>query len=385
MGGGGHRRLDDQQRRALIEHIGRRMSRMDDERLIRLEEVTREGLTRRGFLRTLIVGIASAACGAGATALVSGLGAGAIGGEPLPSPSPGVTPAPTSAPTRPPTVTPQPTGFPTSTPGMPPEAAARIGELESRVAELSAQRDELLERIDELQASLQDALSQISALQAENSSLRELVALYEQLEATGLDDAIMAGFGPVGLAVLAAAGSRVTVESEVVAARDALDGLESDVPTISNGLSWLEARLNELADSLQTVEDTLSQAVEPARPFADLVGEFIRTVLNLLPFGAGEPIVAGLEAIGALLTNLPDLIRNAGTMVISPLEQWYSGDEPEMVTGVVKPVRDRALGAAERLAQDTASLESAYNEQLVRPVEDILARRRAIREQIEAA
>ena len=125
--------------------------------------------------------------------------------------------------------------------------------------------------------------------------------------------------------------------------------------------------------------------MEPVAPIAQQIGDFIGQILDLLPFGVGDQIRRGLEAIALILTHIPELIASINPVLITPLRQWVSPEEGKgLVAEVVTPINQNLLTPAQGMVTDTAALADTYHQQIADPVQFALDSRAAIRGQIAA-
>lgn len=379
-----HQSPTGRSRAAILDRLYQRINQFDDATLANLDdllaqsgafEFVEEGgaaqasVGRRAFLLALLTGGAAVA-GGGATYLWLT----------QPEAPPKTAAAPTLSTTLQgnPIPTPAPTGSPT------PGAEATLSGLR---AELSTARTDLLTLRVELDTARQEnteLTNTIQARQADVAYLQQVVALYEQMEAVGLDDVVSTGISPVSLSLLAIAAARGLLQAGVQEAAGLLATVEVQAPAIANGLLWLETQVNVLATALQGLEDALASIVEPVQPVAQQIGEFIDRVLDVLPFGVGENIRAGLQAVGAILTHIPELVASINPLVITPLRQWVSPEEDAgLVAEVIQPISTNLVNPAQRLVDDTAALEDTFNTGFKAPVESAIAARATLRTDLQ--
>ncbi len=367
----------------MLDRIYRRISLLDNDALAQLDrlidttdrlefhaEAESGRLNRRDFMLVLLMG-GLAAAGSGAAALLLNQ---RHTEAPIPTLVANLSPAPTLQ------------GEPVA--GQipdPPESAPDIliENLNGQLADAQAERLALRAQLDSARAEIDSLSAGLQAAQNDLAYLQQVLDLYQQLEAVRLDDAIAAGMTPVGAALLAIQGGRSLLTLGVEQAAALLATIEAQSPGIANGLLWLEDQVSGLAAALQDLEDALSAIVEPVAPVAQQIGDFIGQVLDLLPFGVGEQIRAGLEAIAAILTHIPELVASINPMILTPLRQWVSPEgEGGLVEEVVRPISANLVNPAQTMVDETASLEAVYNSHLKTPVEQALATRAAIRETI---
>ncbi len=372
-------------RAAMLDRIYRRISRLDDNTLAQLDRLTdtagsiefaedqpelaRAMVNRRAFIITLLLG-SIAAAGGGGTALL------------LNQRSP-AEPAVSALST--PTLQggPEPTRSPSPTPGLPPDVL--IDDLEGQLSSVQGERIALRVELEAARDTIAQLENTLQQSQSDATYLQQVVGLYRQLEDTGLDAAILAGMGPVGLALLAIGSGSATLETGIQEAARLLATVEVQSPTIANGLLWLEEQVNYLSQTLQALEDALSDVLDPVRPITDQIGTFIGQVLDALPFGVGAHVRSGLEAVAAILSHVPELVASINPLVLTPLRQWVSPDEDKgLVAEVVRPISENLISPAQGMVDGTNTLETAYRDQLETPVQNALAARSQIRQTLDA-
>ncbi|MFC1960541.1 hypothetical protein ACFLYO_07515, partial [Chloroflexota bacterium] len=386
------------QRATMLDRIYRRIGQLDDASLASLDELTASadafaladdapiqpvkrsstGVGRRGFLLALLAGGVATATGGAAlilqqeattTQVIPTVGAAApsLQGEPL------LATAQPAAITR-------PTQAEIAAEGL-------RGELSNantdRIA-LQTQNDTLRTQLNMAQAEYANLTGELEARNNDIAYLQQVITLYDQMEAAELDNIVQAGLGPVGAALLTLQTGRGFVQAGLEQAAALLATVEVQAPTIANGLIWLENQVNMLAGALQRLEDALSTIVEPVQPVAQQIGDFIGKILDLLPFGVGDNIKAGLEATAAILTHIPELVASINPQIITPLRQWTSPDDPEkgLVAEVVRPISENLISPAQTMINSSTALETTYDAALKGPAEVALNQRAALREQL---
>ncbi len=378
------------QRAALLDRVYRRISLLDDEALAQLDRLITTAdrvefyeeagpsrrLTRRGFLVGLLVGGASVgALGGGAWLLQQQEAQASLAAAPTPPQAvqPTLHGEPLSATAAPATASPDTT------------LHTEIDDLRRQLADSQGERLAMRTELDSARAEASQLATELQTSRNDVAYLQQVVALYRQMEAAGLDNLLLAGLGPLGVALLAIQTGRDALSAGIEEAAARLATVEVQSPVIANGLLWLEEQINLLAQTLQSLEDTLSGVVEPVAPVAQQIGDFIGEVLRLLPFGVGDQIRRGLEAIALILTHIPELIASINPLLITPLRQWVSPDETKgLVAEVVQPISEHLISPAQGMVDSTTALETTYNEQLATPVGTALDMRAEIRRQIIA-
>ena len=332
------------------------------------------GNNRRAFLKSaLMVGMAGAAAAVGTAGWLGLREEATPATVALPKGSPAeLIPAPTIAPTTAESV----------------EQLTPAGEGSAHVQAMLAQRDAELKA---LRGELAGYKSQVASLETEMGStesrlgvLGGLLALYEQLHALELDELAAEGLREMGEALEGAFTRLPPVERGLEVVEEAVSGLEGSLPTMQAGLGWLLEGVDQLANGLQEIEDALGETVEPLQPLASKLGAFFSKLLGWVPFGMGRRVERGLNAIGLVLTHIPELVRESGHRIVEPLQALY-GEGKEGVrirTRVIDPIREQGMLPAGELTAEVRGMGEKVRDKVALPLAGRLDARRPLREQI---
>jgi hypothetical protein len=236
-----------------------------------------------------------------------------------------------------------------------------------------------------LQAQLAEAESRAGGLAGQLGVLAGLVALYEELEQIDLAAVVEAGLSSVGELVDELSGQIPAVSLGLAASQKVLDELEEELPRVQEGWSWMRDQALRVGGLFKSVELALANATEAVGDFLLLLGEWFQSLLKWLPFGMGKRAVTTMAAMTDLLAELPVTLDGLDQRVAAPLAAWLEQDEGQarLQKRVIKPVREQALEPAQVVVTKAGSLQSAYRENLRRPVESLSEQRLAIRGQID--
>ena len=215
--------------------------------------------------------------------------------------------------------------------------------------------------------------------------LRGLVALYENLERVGLDALIGTATQALGFALEGIeAGSR-GLQTALSLIDGALARFEATFPNIRSGLARVEEIVDALDWQIEGLWAIVAQATERVSPMAEALGDFFSALLDLIPFGVGERIREITARIQELIGGLPDAMDSLKAHLLEPLRQdWFSDDETKGLRGdLIEPLRDRLLSPLNALLDDVIAFTDQWEAKLVSPIEDALAQRAAIRQQID--
>lgn len=377
--------MDSIQRDALLKHLSRRLARLDDEELIKVEEVSRPQhernaplFSRRLFIRLGLVGGATAA-GAAALKLLESSG--------------------TAARTAPSPATVQPGGSSyglMSTPECTAEqltgvnaqldqANEEIVSLRASLSEVSQQKLALQSQLDAALNDLAGTRTQLDTVQRQAGLLAGLVGLYEQLDGIRLDETVQNGLAAAAAQIDNAVQHSAVVQAGVTAAHGALDALQAALPQAKSWMEWLGAATGWVVERMHEVQVALGDTVAASRAFTEMLGAFFMKILSLLPFGWGDPIKRGLDSIGVLLNGLPEMATGINDYMLPQVAGMFNPDDPQyLATTVVTPVKDNALAPAATLAQDVTNTQATYTSQLATPAQDAIGRVAAKRGEIAA-
>lgn len=269
---------------------------------------------------------------------------------------------------------------------------AQLGEVQAQLAATASQNQQLSGSLAVAQQEATDLRSALATTTAERDALNtrlarvsELVALYEQLEAAGLDQAVEAGLGVVTGALATIAGPASLLQNGVAAARQLLQNFEAVLPDFKGAMSWLGEQVVKLKVGLWSVEATAKQTVGSAMAgFAAVFGGFVGFVLDHLPFDIGKPVRETLAAVEGVLASTTGLTDNAPGKVLLKISRHVDDGPQDWKTTLVAPLRDGALAAADDVLNAVSAADGTYKANLKAPAESALAQRRAIRETIAA-
>jgi len=267
---------------------------------------------------------------------------------------------------------------------VPPDAGS--GETTGLLAQLADLRTALADSDEErrdLAGQLAEAKAEIERLNEERDGLLSLMALYEALEETGLDDIIAGGLAALSGGLALARELVALLEPGVTKGLGLLRKLTEDFPGPQAGIIWLKGEVSALLLNLETLRVRVEDAIEPIESFVELIAAFILDVLRKLPFGLGNPARGGLETMQTIVTGLPPFADGITLDVLDPLDVWFGQDNQANLLGtLVKPLEDDLITPANGTIDSFNSFDERYQNDLVTPVEAALAERETIKAQI---
>lgn len=261
----------------------------------------------------------------------------------------------------------------------------RVADLEYNLAALTAERDQAISDLNVANTDLSELRSQLDVALAELAEAQEVNTLWQALDDIGLDSLVGTAFNALAVILTPMLEALSIVQTGIVLGQSAIQRLLQGLPGPSDGIRWLAQRVAALSNDLEWLSQQVQQAVQPVEPFANLIAQFVLWVLDRLPFGAGDQARAGLEAMQTVINSLPDTVEGINTQVLNPLADWFGQDKSRNLVGTyVTPVQDRVIVPSTNLADKVDEFKTAYQEQLVAPVQAALSERASIRSQIEA-
>jgi hypothetical protein len=261
----------------------------------------------------------------------------------------------------------------------------RVADLEYNLAALTAERDQAISDLNVANTDLSELRSQLDVALAELAEAQEVNTLWQALDDIGLDSLVGTAFNALAVILTPMLEALSIVQTGIVLGQSAIQRLLQALPGPSDGIRWLAQRVAALSNDLEWLSQQVQQAVQPVEPFANLIAQFVLWVLDRLPFGAGDQARAGLEAMQTVINSLPDTVEGINTQVLNPLADWFGQDKSRNLVGTyVTPVQDRVIVPSTNLAEKVDEFKTAYQEQLVAPVQAALSERASIRSQIEA-
>lgn len=335
-------------------------------------EINDEGMSRRGFLKSVVATAALAtAAGTGAAVLLDKNKTTTITTIPqVTSYVPPVSSAPVVA-----------------NPAAANQTLAQLAAVQAENMQLRAALDAAERRLAALtQATGSDPTLDILQTQLAESNdrvtiLSGLVSLYEQLEAIDVESVVAGGIAAVGGPLAGLLDRIPTVQEGLAAGQQALAEFEEHIPLMDNGRRWLATHLQKVSNFYQIVETVLRETLETAGSFLENLSQWFQDVLRWLPFGVGEKAARIVEALTNLLAETPNTINGLHTNLVQPLDVWLDGEGDDMPLRrrLLKPIREQALQPAGETLAQAQTIQSTYQAQLVEPVQAVASSRQTIR------
>lgn len=218
------------------------------------------------------------------------------------------------------------------------------------------------------------------------ASLQSLVELYKKLEATGLDEAVVAGLTALGPLIKVVASNGGLLLLGIILAEKALDQLDGVWQRIRDGLDVVDDIVDRLEERIAGLWRLLGDVTGVAVPITDAIGAFFTSILAKIPFGIGAKIQQVIDWIQELIAQLPEALATMRANLLGPLRLEWFDDESEnnLRDKVIVPVRDEVLLPARALIAEIERLDADWDVALQQPLEQALAERQQIRAEIVA-
>lgn len=338
-------------------------------------------MDRRSFLKVLALTAASATTAGGA----AGYLANKAGKAPL------VTTVSEPPPSAPPLPSPSDTVFTANDESA--EALAQLAAAQAENMKLKAELDAAQRRLEALEAANGDTGQLNEDLQVELAEATEqvsllagLVALYDQLDDANLLQTVEGHVTSFGNVIGELVGELPGAEEGLALGNQALDNFEAQIPLLKEGRRWLESHLARLATFYDAAENVLEAAVESAGSFLQKLNDWFQGLRKWLPFGVGDRAAEVMSALANVLDETPQTIHGLRRNVADPLDVWLKGEETEMPlrADLIKPLKEKSLARAGTVVERARETQTAYETELVDPLQTAVDRRRRLREQIAA-
>jgi hypothetical protein len=268
----------------------------------------------------------------------------------------------------------------------------QAGDWQAQLQAANAQNAQLSTALTGAQQETANTKTQLTsvqaALEAANTRLarlQDLVGLFEQLDAVGLDGVVDNGLSAVAGAIAGVVGPSAALRSGVDSARGLLSSFEQTLPDFNAAMQWLGDQVVRLKVGLWTVEtsarDTVNSALTGVAAAFSGFGGF---VLDHLPFNIGKKVRGTLEATQSVLAGLTDMTNQSADQVLLKISKHVDDGPQDWKRTLVKPLREAALAPADDVLAAVSTAEGSFQTTLKDPARAALDQRRALRDQIAA-
>lgn len=219
----------------------------------------------------------------------------------------------------------------------------------------------------------QASSDRLAALRAEIAELQQALALYDELEAVGLDGQVAQGLTAVGAPL-----GDVRSQAEALGANLGL--VRADLRDVQSRLSWFRERLDTLSQLLLGLENEVNQSLGLAVPLEEAMGGFLAEVLAGLDEDDADRLRGALERLGEVISAIPVTLQSFYTRLLEPLEGWLGAGAAGGET-TLDPLPATLLDPAEGLVEDVRELATTW-EAVAEPLPEQLSARQALREEL---
>jgi hypothetical protein len=269
---------------------------------------------------------------------------------------------------------------------------AQAAEWQAQLQQANNQNAQLASSLTAAQqdaAGLRDQLAATqSALDVTNGRLTttsQLVGLFEQLDAIGLDGAVEGGLSTMSSALLALLTPAVALQGGLNSARGLLANFELSLPDFAGAMHWLGEQVVKLKVGLWAVESSAAEtAGSAAAGIASAFAGFVGFVIDHLPFNIGDKVRRTLSSTQGVLTNITDMTDSAADKVMLKISQKVDDGPQSWKRTLVEPLKAEALNRADEVLAAVNNADATYQQALKAPAESALQQRKALREQIAA-
>lgn len=235
-----------------------------------------------------------------------------------------------------------------------------------------------------LQSQLDVTGLQLEAANAQIAKAQTLIALYDQLESLGFDDLTRAGLTDMGQQLLTTVESLPVVREGLALARTLLNDFEETLPGWDERLDWVSEQLGWLSAGLGLIEQAAGQVISSTfTGITEIFQGFVNFILEHLPFNIGIRTSETLNTTQAVIARLPSVLGDLDTRVVKSFKARVGQGEDGWGHTLIRPLREKALSPADRLAAALKDTETTYATALKAPVEAALAQRATLRAAIQ--
>jgi exonuclease VII small subunit len=255
---------------------------------------------------------------------------------------------------------------------------------EQQRQDMQLQVDELQKNHAAVQSQLTGAQAQLAATQVQLEVYKGLVGFYETLDGIGIDSIITNALNTYQ-ATLNALGSGVdALKAGIVTAENALDSFEQGFASIRSALDAAENAWANVSALFKNAQDLIKNATSPLLPLVDQATKFFSDLLGKIPFGVGDSVQQTINGIIGLIVAIPsagDVLQNGLFKTLR--DGWFSDDNARTLeTRLAKPITNSVLEPLRTFLDKVDSTLQAWETQVSKPVNDGLAQRKILQQQI---
>jgi len=220
----------------------------------------------------------------------------------------------------------------------------------------------------------------------EIAKLRTLLKLYQELDKIGLDALLKTALKAIKMPLEAVKEGVKALEEAIGKAEEALAKFLAFLARWREILKEGEKVLLALGSGMEEAGKLMSGAIGKILPFAEAVVEFFAQLLRKLPFGVGKELGEALESIKNLLRELPEIVEKISSGLINNMKEDIApqgNGKAKVEEEFSEPIKIGLLEPLKRFLVDVNSLVESFEKDFSSPIEEALAKREEIRQQIE--
>jgi chromosome segregation ATPase len=265
------------------------------------------------------------------------------------------------------------------------EWQAQLALANNQNAQLSTSLTAAQQEATNLHGQLASVQAALDAANGRLTATTQLVGLYEQLHAAGLDGAVEGGLATFTGALAALLTPASALRTGLDSARGLLASFELALPDVASAMHWLGEQVVRLKVGLWSVESSAQETAGTAvAGIAAAFTGFVGFVIDHLPFNIGAKVRATLAATQGVLSNVTELSDQAADKVMLKISQRVEDGPQSWKRTLVEPLRAEALNKADEVLKAVNNTDATYQSALKGPAETALQQRRTVREQIAA-
>jgi len=213
--------------------------------------------------------------------------------------------------------------------------------------------------------------------------LRRAVALYEEMEAAGLDERVELALSLLDPLFAALRAGATNLLSAIESARSALLDFQSRFPSLQSAVQWLEEQWAAISQQLSELEGEVGQAAGLSAPLSETLGNFMAGVVEELPPATADQSGDSLERMGQIIVATPPLVQGLHSRLLEPMSGWFTPRVDAGLNGwIIYPLLTTVLDPAQRLAQKLLDAADVWENRFATPARQSLAQRATARAEI---
>jgi hypothetical protein len=261
---------------------------------------------------------------------------------------------------------------------------------QTQLAAAASQNVQLAGAVSAAQQEANDLKAKLAAAQTALDTANEhlavgnqLIGLYNQLEAVGLDNVVATGLGVLGGALAGVAGPAALLRDGLDAAHGLLTAFEQVLPNFSGAMAWLGEQVVKIKVALWAVETTAQQTANSTLSGVTAVfGGFVGFVLDHLPFNIGANVRKTLSEVQTLLEGVTAMADQAPDQVLLKISRYVDDGPHGWKQAMVTPLRVNTLAPAGDVLAAVSGASAAFQTSLHEPASAALQERQVLRDQI---